>query len=330
VSAPVAIGVAGVGSLGRHHARVLASLDGVRAAGVYDVRPERAAEVAAEFGVPAAPTLDALIASCDAVVVAAPTLAHREAAAAALDAGRHVLVEKPMTATLEEADDLIGRAARRGVVLQVGHIERFNPAVEAAMPLAAGARFIETHRLGVFTARSLDVDVVLDLMIHDLQIAQAIVARPVEEVRAAGVAVLTPRIDIANARVAFEGGCVANLTASRVSADKVRKFRVFAPAHYVSIDMGTQEIGAVRLVPGPDGKPAIVPAAIPVAKEEPLRRELAGFAAACRGDRPPLVSGSDGRAALALALDVRAAIEEHQRSTARGAEARAAASGGAA
>lgn len=317
MSAPIAIGVAGVGSLGRHHARVLAGLEGVRAAGVYDVRPERAAEVAAEFGIPAAPTLEALIDSCEAVVVATPTVAHRDTAAAALDAGRHVLVEKPMTATLEEADDLIARAARRGIVLQVGHIERFNPAVEAALPLAAGARFIETHRLGVFTARSLDVDVVLDLMIHDLQIAQAIVARPVAEVRAAGVAVLTPRIDIANARIAFEGGCVANLTASRVSVDKVRKFRVFAPEHYVSIDMGTQEIGAVRLLPGPDGKPAIVPASIAVAKEEPLRRELASFAAACRG-AAPLVSGSEGRAALALALDVRAAIEQHQRTAATG------------
>jgi len=316
VTGALAVGVAGVGSLGRHHARVLAGLDGVRPAGVYDVRPERAAEVAAEFGVPAAASLEALIEASDALVVAAPTVAHREVAAAALDAGRHVLVEKPMTATLEEADDLIARAARRGVVLQVGHIERFNPAVEAALPLAAGARFIETHRLGVFTARSLDVDVVLDLMIHDLQIAQAIVGRPVAEVRAAGVAVLTPRIDIANARIAFAGGCVANLTASRVSADKVRKFRVFAPAHYVSIDMGTQEIGAVRLLPGPDGKPAIVPASVAVAREEPLRRELAGFAAACRGASAPLVSGADGRAALALALDVVAAIAEHQRTVA--------------
>ena len=316
MTAALAVGVAGVGSLGRHHARVLAGLDGVRPAGVYDVRPERAAEVAAEFGVPAAASLEALIEASDALVVAAPTVAHREVAAAALDAGRHVLVEKPMTATLEEADDLIARAARRGVVLQVGHIERFNPAVEAALPLAAGARFIETHRLGVFTARSLDVDVVLDLMIHDLQIAQAIVGRPVAEVRAAGVAVLTPRIDIANARIAFAGGCVANLTASRVSADKVRKFRVFAPAHYVSIDMGTQEIGAVRLLPGPDGKPAIVPASVAVAREEPLRRELAGFAAACRGASAPLVSGADGRAALALALDVVAAIAEHQRTVA--------------
>ena len=313
---PLRIGVAGVGSLGRHHARVLASLPGVAVAGVFDTRADRATEVGAEFALPVVASLPALIDESDAVVVAAPTVAHGEVAMAALGAGRHVLVEKPMTATLAEADALIARARERGVVLQVGHIERFNPAVEAAMPLARGARFIETHRLGVFTSRSLDVDVVLDLMIHDLQIAQSIVGRPIVEVRAAGVAVLTPQVDIANARIAFEGGCVANLTASRVSAEKIRKFRVFAPAHYVSIDMGSQEIGAVRLLPGADGKPAIVPAAVVVEKEEPLRRELASFAEACAGTHPPLVSGEDGRAALALALEIRAAIEEHQRGAA--------------
>jgi len=307
------IGVAGVGSLGRHHARVLATLPGVAVSGIYDARPERSAEVSAEFGLPSAESMAALVEASDAVVIAVPTVAHHDAAIAALDAGRHVLVEKPMAATLAEADSLVERARERRVVLQVGHIERFNPAVEAAMPLARGARFIETHRLGVFTPRSLDVDVVLDLMIHDLQIAQAIVARPVSEVRAAGVAVLTRRIDIANARVAFEGGCVANLTASRVSAERIRKFRVFGPAHYVSIDMGSQEIGAVRLMPGADGKPAIVPASIAVEKEEPLRRELASFVEACRGEHPPLVSGEEGRSALALALEIVAAIEEHQR-----------------
>ena len=307
------IGVAGVGSLGRHHARVLATLPGVAVSGIYDARPERSAEVSAEFGLPSAESMAALVEASDAVVIAVPTVAHHDAAIAALDAGRHVLVEKPMAATLAEADSLVERARERRVVLQVGHIERFNPAVEAAMPLARGARFIETHRLGVFTPRSLDVDVVLDLMIHDLQIAQAIVARPVSEVRAAGVAVLTRRIDIANARVAFEGGCVANLTASRVSAERIRKFRVFGPAHYVSIDMGSQEIGAVRLMPGADGKPAIVPASIAVEKEEPLRRELASFVEACRGEHPPLVSGEEGRSALALALEIVAAIEDHQR-----------------
>jgi predicted dehydrogenase len=302
-----------VGSLGRHHARVLASLAGVSVSGVYDTRGERSAEVAAEFGVPIRGSMEALVEASDAVVIAVPTIAHRDAAILAVEAGRHVLVEKPMAATLAEADEMVARAKERRVVLQVGHIERFNPAVEAAMPLARGARFIETHRLGVFTPRSLDVDVVLDLMIHDLQIAQSIVGRPVAEVRAAGVAVLTPRIDIANARIAFEGGCVANLTASRVSAERIRKFRVFGPAHYVSIDMGSQEIGAVRLLPGEDGKPAIVPARIAVEKEEPLRRELVSFAEACRGRHPPLVSGDEGRAALALALEIVGAIEQHQR-----------------
>jgi predicted dehydrogenase len=302
-----------VGSLGRHHARVLASLAGVSVSGVYDTRGERSAEVAAEFGVPIRGSMEALVEASDAVVIAVPTIAHRDAAILAVEAGRHVLVEKPMAATLAEADEMVARAKERRVVLQVGHIERFNPAVEAAMPLARGARFIETHRLGVFTPRSLDVDVVLDLMIHDLQIAQSIVGRPVAEVRAAGVAVLTPRIDIANARIAFEGGCVANLTASRVSAERIRKFRVFGPAHYVSIDMGSQEIGAVRLLPGEDGKPAIVPARVAVEKEEPLRRELVSFAEACRGRHPPLVSGEEGRAALALALEIVAAIEQHQR-----------------
>jgi len=312
----LAVGVVGVGSLGRHHARVLAALPDVSVSGVYDVRPERAAEVGTEFGVPVAASLARLIESSAAIVVATPTVAHHSVAAAALDAGRHTLVEKPMTTTLEEADDLIARAGRLRLILQVGHIERFNPAVEAAMPLAAEPRFIETHRLAVFTPRSLDVDVVLDLMIHDLQIAQAIVKRAVAEVRAAGVAVLTPRIDIANARIAFEGGCVANLTASRVSAERVRKFRIFGPSHYVSIDMGSQEISAVRLLPGPGGRPAIVPDAITVAKEEPLRRELESFVAACRSGKPPVVSGEEGRSALALALDVRAAIEAHQKSVA--------------
>ncbi len=308
------IGVAGVGSLGRHHARVASALEGAVVSGVYDSDFARRDAVAGEFGLPASRSLEELLDVSDAIVVSTPTISHRDVAGAALAAGRHVLVEKPIASTLTEADDLIRAASRARVVLQVGHIERFNPAVEAALPLASGARFIETHRLAVFTPRSLDVDVVLDLMIHDLQIAQTVVGRPVVEVRAAGVAVLTPKIDIANARIAFEGGCVANLTASRVSADKVRKFRVFGPSRYVSIDMGSQEISAAALVPGPGGKPVIVPSKIEVVHEEPLRRELAGFVRACRGSGPPLVSGRDGREALALALEVRDAIAEHQRS----------------
>ncbi|MGH9441218.1 MAG: Gfo/Idh/MocA family oxidoreductase [Thermoanaerobaculia bacterium] len=313
--APLRIGVAGVGSLGRHHARVASALEGAVVSGIHDADPARRDAVAAEFSLTTSRSLDELIEASDAIIVATPTVSHHDVAVAALAGGCHVLVEKPITASLLEADDLIRAAESAGVALQVGHIERFNPAVEAAIPLAAGARFIETHRLGVFTPRSLDVDVVLDLMIHDLQIAQAVVGRRVIEVRAAGVAVLTSKIDIANARIAFEGGCVANLTASRVSAEKVRKFRVFGRSRYVSIDMGSQEISAAALVPGPDGRPAIVPSKIDVPHEEPLRRELEGFVRACRG-QPPLVSGRQGREALALALAVRDAIDEHQRSVA--------------
>ena len=308
----VRIGVAGVGSLGRHHARITASLPGAALAGIYDPDMEKAEAVGGEFSAPVRKTLGELLDGSDAIIVATPTVSHHGVAMTALGAGKHVLVEKPIATTLAEADDLVRTAASAKRALQVGHVERFNPAIEAALPHAAGARFIETHRLAVFTPRSLDVDVVLDLMIHDLQISQAIVGRPVAEVRAAGVAVLTPKIDIANARIAFEGGCVANLTASRVSAEKVRKFRVFGRAHYVSIDTGSQEISAAALVPGPGGKPTIVPTTIAVANEEPLRRELRGFVDACRG-ADPLVSGRDGREALALALAVRDAIETHQR-----------------
>jgi predicted dehydrogenase len=316
VSGPLRLGIVGVGSLGRHHARVASANPGIAVSGVFDTDGGRAAEVAREFSLPVAATLEELLGRSEALIVAAPTVSHHAVASAALGAGRHVLVEKPMAATLAEADDLLALASRHGTVLQVGHVERFNPAVVAALPHAREPRFIEAHRLGVFTARSLDVDVVLDLMIHDIQVAQAVVGREVQEVRAAGVAVLTPRIDIANARIAFEGGCVANLTASRVSADRVRKFRIFAPSLYISIDTAAQEIGAYRLEKRPDGPSSIVPALIPVSREEPLKREIEGFRAACRGEAPSVVTGLDGRRALALALEVRDAIEEHQRSLA--------------
>jgi predicted dehydrogenase len=307
------VGVAGIGALGRHHARIVSSLPGVRAAGVYDVRADRAAAAGEEHGIPAVRDLDELISACDALIVATPTVTHHAVAALALGAGKHVLIEKPIAATLEEADDLLARAGAAARVLHVGHVERHNPAVDAAIGRVSGARFIEAHRLNVFTARSLDVDVVLDLMIHDLQIAQALVGRRVVDVRAAGVAVLTPKIDIANARIEFEGGCIANLTASRVSADRTRKFRVFGLAQYVSVDMAAQEIASARLGTGSDGCPAIVPEAIPFEREEPLRREVGRFVEACRGREVVAVSGWDGREALALALAVRAAIEEHQR-----------------
>jgi predicted dehydrogenase len=307
------LAVVGVGHLGRHHARVAASLEGIRVVGVYDHHPGRAEEVGREFSIPVLPDLAAVAAEAEAVVVATPTVSHAEIAGFFLDRGRHVLVEKPIAASLAQADDLLLRARRAGRVLQVGHVERYNPAIEAALELARSPRFIEVHRLGVFTARSLDVDVVLDLMIHDLQIVSALVGRPVLEIRAAGVPVLTEKLDIANARLAFEGGCVANLTASRVSAEKVRKCRVFAPSLYVSVDLQAQSVSAFRLSRD-SGRPEVVPVTVPVSREEPLARELADFRRAASNGARPLVSGEEGRDALALAERVVEAVGEHRAS----------------
>ena len=305
------LAVVGVGHLGRHHARVAASLAGFRVVGVHDHHPGRAAEVAAEFSLPVLAGFDDVAREAEAVVVATPTVTHAEVSRFFLERGLHVLVEKPMTASLAEADDLVARARKAGRVLQVGHVERYNPAIEAALSLVVSPRFIEVHRLGVFTARSLDVDVVLDLMIHDLQIVSAFVGRPVREIRAAGVPVLTPKLDIANARLEFDGGCVANLTASRVSAEKVRKCRLFAPSIYVSIDMQAQSVSAVRLV-REGARAEMHPVPVPVSREEPLARELADFRRAVVDGTRPLVSGEDGRDALALAERVLAAVETHR------------------
>jgi predicted dehydrogenase len=305
------LAVVGVGHLGRHHARVAASLSGVAMVGVHDHHPGRAEEIAREFSLPILPDLESVAGEAEAVVVATPTVTHAEIAGFFLDRGLHVLVEKPIAASVSEADDLLARASRAGRVLQVGHVERYNPAIQAALELVASPRFVEVHRLGVFTARSLDVDVVLDLMIHDLQIVSALVKRPVREVRAAGVPVLTGKLDIANARLAFEGGCVANLTASRVSAEKVRKCRVFAPSIYVSVDMQSQSVSAYRLA-GEPGRPEIVPVSVSVSREEPLARELADFRRAIAEGGRPLVSGEDGRDALVLAERVLDAVGEHR------------------
>jgi predicted dehydrogenase len=309
----VRLAVVGVGHLGRHHARVAASLAGYRVVGVHDHHPGRAADVAGEFGLAVLADLEEVAREAEAVVVATPTVSHAEVSRFFLDRGVHVLVEKPMTATRAEAEDLVARARRAGLVLQVGHVERYNPAIEAALSLVDSPRFIEVHRLGVFTARSLDVDVVLDLMIHDLQIVSSLVKRPVREIRAAGVPVLTPKLDIANARLEFDGGCVANLTASRVSAEKVRKCRVFAPSLYVSIDMQAQSVSAVRLSRD-SGRPEIHPVPVSVSREEPLARELADFRRAVADGSRPLVSGEDGLDALLLAERVVAAVEAHRNS----------------
>ena len=316
------IGVIGTGALGRHHVRILAALPGAELVGVVDAHPETAEAIAREHGTRVFPGLDALAGEIEAAVVAVPTVAHAEVGERLLRRGIHVLVEKPIAPSLAEADRLIA-AAEEGAgparVLAVGHVEFYNPAVQALVGVGVPPRFLEVQRLAVFTPRSLDVDVILDLMIHDLQILHALDPSPVAEVRATGIPVLSPRIDIANARVALASGCVANLTASRVSAERVRKLRAFLPSRYYSLDYQAQEIRGYRLEAPPDGappkaltaeaeRPRIVPADLAVEKAEPLRCELEAFVAACRGDAVPLVDGRQGRKALATALAVVEAV----------------------
>ena len=300
---PVRAGVIGVGALGQHHARVYESLPEARLVGVYDVNADRAAEVAGRHSCHAFRELRDLLAAIDAVSVAVPTVDHHRIARTVLDEGKHVLVEKPMASTLAEADDLIAGAAARGVVLQVGHIERFNPAVDVLRATVREPRFLEVHRLGEFSPRSLDIDVVLDLMIHDLDILLSLDGSEAVRVDAVGVPVLTSKVDIANARVRFRSGLIANLTASRVSAEKVRKFRVFAPRTYISVDFTAREARVYRLQQSAAG-PEISVERTAAPEEEPLRRQLAGFVRAVRDGSAPAVSGADGRRALALALTI--------------------------
>jgi len=294
-------GVIGVGALGRHHARVWAAVPGARLVGVSDADPGRAAEVAAQHGGRAYAEAEELLADVDVVSVAVPTAFHHAIARRALELGRDVLLEKPMTATLAEADDLVALAAERGAMLQVGHIERFNPATQALLSAGRGARFVEVHRLGSFSPRSLDVDVVLDLMIHDLDIVLALDGSEPVQIEAVGVPVLTPRVDIANARLRFASGLIANLTASRVSQEKVRKFRVFAPRTYVSADFTAREAEIYRLEADDEGRPRIASSRQGAQDREPLRLQVEAFVRAVRDRSRPVVSGEDGRRALALA-----------------------------
>ncbi len=296
--------VIGVGHLGRHHARLLAAMAGVKLVGVIDTDESRASEIASACGTSAYTSWEALAGAVDAVTVAVPTESHHDVALACIEAGVHVLVEKPLARSVREADALIAAASARGVRLATGHTERFNPAVTAARPHLAHPRFIEVHRLGTFPERSLDIDVVFDLMIHDLDLLLSIVGEPVVTVEAVGVPVLTPRIDIANVRLTFDGGCIANLTASRISRDKVRKIRFFQPQSYVSIDYAAQEVEHWRLGPGSSGRPEILGGKLEVTKDEPLRCELEDFVAAVRENRPPRVSGEQGRDALRLATTI--------------------------
>jgi predicted dehydrogenase len=302
------VAVIGVGHLGRHHARILSTLEGVTLTAVVDKLPDRAAEIAASTGSRGLTDSASLIASpggeVDAVTIAVPTDLHRDIAMPFLERGISVLVEKPMAGSLAEADEMIAAAEKSGATLAVGHTERYNPAVVAVLPLVTSPRFIEVHRLGVFPERSLDIDVVFDLMIHDLDIILSMVKSEVTSIEAVGVPVLTPKYDIANARLRFASGCIANITASRISKDRVRKLRFFQPDAYVSIDYASQEVEGARLVKRDGAKPSIQAGSIPVQRDEPLKRELADFIGAVRERRSPIVDGAAGRRALELATRI--------------------------
>ncbi len=310
MSEQIPVAVIGVGEHGRKHARQFLEVEGAHLVGVYDLGAERAREVAAELGVRAFASLDEALGTVAAVSVVIPTTDHAAVARRAFDRGVDILLEKPITRTVEEADDLIARAAAQGRILQVGHLERFNPGVVAAKAVTRGPLFFEIHRLGVFSPRSLDVDVVFDLMIHDLDLVLWMMNAPVADVRAVGLPILSDKVDIANARVEFENGTVANFTASRVSTERVRKFRYFQPNEYVSIDFTRRDVLVLSV--DHDGEvPCIGFRQLETEPREPLRAELEAFIESVRTRRGPLVGGPEGREALALAERVMSRIEEH-------------------
>jgi predicted dehydrogenase len=344
------VAVAGAGAFGRNHLRVYRELEaaglGVALAAAVEPDAARAAETAARFAIPVFSTVDELLRAdlhLDAATVSVPTVHHHAAASALLDGGLDLLVEKPIATSLAEADDLIARAEKGHRILQIGHLERFNPAILAAQPRLCRPMFFESHRLSIFTPRSLDVDVVLDLMIHDLDIVLTFANSPVREVRAVGLPILSSKVDISSVRVEFESGCVANFTASRVSTEKVRKLRYFEPRQYVSIDYARQDILVIRL--DAEGAAACLPPEIaaaikagkadpallarlaeagkggpapglsfvkpPVTPGEPLKLELLSFLESVRTRREPRVTARQGRSALALALEIQAAMAAH-------------------
>ena len=328
---PIRVAVVGVGSFGRNHARVYHELQkqgaGVELVAVVDSNAAQAQAVASQFGCSALAGVEQLFGRVEAASVAVPTLHHRGVAAALMAAVIDVLIEKPLASTLAEADELISLANANQRVVQVGHLERFNPAVRATIPLITKPMFFEVHRLSVFSPRSLDVDVVLDLMIHDIDVVLSFVKSPIKEIRAVGLPVVTEKVDIANVRMEFESGCVANLTASRISTERVRKLRFFQPKEYVSIDYGRQDVFQIRVTqeekfslhnlmsfaetPSSPPIPGVVLNRPKVESEEPLRAELKSFLHAVRHREKPVVALEDGRRALAAALSILSAIEEH-------------------
>ncbi|MGH9592708.1 MAG: Gfo/Idh/MocA family oxidoreductase, partial [Bryobacteraceae bacterium] len=316
----IRVAVVGAGDFGRNHARVYRELDDVELVGIVDANSERAQKIAAEFSTQVFAGVESLAGRVDAASVAVPTLEHAKAGRRLLKSGIDVLVEKPMAASLAEADELIAAAADGKRILQVGHLERFNPGIAAVMPVIKRPLYFEVHRLGVFTPRSLDIDVVYDVMIHDLDILLALVNAPVIDIKAIGIPVLTDKVDIAHVRLDFATGAVANVTASRVSTERVRKMRFFQEHEYISVDFTRQDALRVRVVePGP--QPKFDFTTLPSQKEEPLKAELRSFVDSVRTRSKPLVDGAAGRRALALADQVMAGIQEHTRRVQLGAYA---------
>jgi len=301
-------GVIGVGHLGQHHARLYASLPGSQLVAVTDESMERAQLIAERYGVPALRGLDELLAQVDVVSVAVPTSAHYAVAKACLLAGKHVLVEKPIAVTSAEACELVQLAKQQGCCLQVGHSERFNPVMQVMRPHIGRPVFIECHRLSSFSERGTDVDVILDLMIHDLDMVLSFNLGPVEDIQAAGVPVLSSTIDIANARIQFKSGCVANLTASRVSTSKMRRLRLFQRDNYISIDFQARQGMICRRDAKAGQRPAVEMEQLQGGEEEPLKLQLASFLHAAGTGTRPVVSGEDGAAALDVAHQVLQAI----------------------
>lgn len=320
MSAKVRVGVVGVGKFGRHHARIYRALPEAELVGVLDTDRARARQMAAEYSTRVFDSLEELAGEVQAASVAVPTSEHTRVGTALLRAGVDVLMEKPMATSLAEADELIATAAAHERILQVGHTERFNPAVVAAQRILTTPLFFEVHRLGVFSGRSLDVDVIYDIMIHDLDIILAFVGAMPEQVHAVGIPIMSPKVDIANVRLEFSNGCVANLTASRVSTEKVRKLRFFQPGQYVSLDFSRQDALVISVastqrpsLPGGQASPELSFRKLDTQPEEPLQAELRAFLAAVRTRLEGPVTGAEGRRALALAERVAQGIAEHAR-----------------
>jgi predicted dehydrogenase len=331
MSDTIRVGVIGTGSMGKNHARIFGGLPNARFTAVYDTSAETARQIAGQYGAQPVTSLDAFAEAVDAATIATPTVTHFEIAKTLLEKGKHVLVEKPFTETPEQARMLCDLAHERGLVLQVGHIERFNPVMSALEQRLNAPRFIEATRLSPYPGRSLDVGVVLDVMIHDLEIILHLVRSPWAQVDAVGVAILSKREDIANVRIRFENGCVANITASRISQDKLRKIRVFQSDAYVSLDYQRQEGYLLRLAQEGEKESTllgkllgaasggiivtefagkrIVREPVPIDKDEPLKRELVSFVDCARAGAQPKVSGREATAALELALEITRKIE---------------------